>query len=130
MSTIQCPKCRSTHLRTSKQLSFFERLIELLGVVHLRCRDCDERFSSGLLDVRNWLFARCPRCYRLDLTGWKKERYSIPTTWQILFALGAKARRCDACRCNFVSFRPVKHWAIRRRSTPAPVQTQPELTPR
>ena len=129
LSDIRCPKCRSKHLRRSRQLSAFERVMELFGVVHLRCRDCGERFTSGLLDLRNWLFARCPRCYRLDLTGWKKDRYIIPGSWKLLFAMGAKARRCDACRCNFVSFRPAKRWAVRRRPTPVrvPVATEPRV---
>jgi hypothetical protein len=113
---VSCPQCGSKHIRASKQLSAVERLAELFGVVHLRCRECDERFTAGLLEFRNWVYARCPLCYRLNLTGWRLEKYIVPRRWKILLALGAKARRCDSCRCNFVSFRPVKRATKRPRA--------------
>jgi phage FluMu protein Com len=108
MSDVRCPSCGSQHLRPSMQLAPVERLLELFGVVQLRCRDCDERFKSGILDVTSWLYAKCPRCYRMDLTTWKRERYRLTRTWKIKLSIGGKPYRCSKCRCNFVSFRKLR----------------------
>ncbi len=53
-------------------------------------------------------FARCPRCYRQDLTTWSLEYYHPPTSTALKLKMGANAVRCAACRCNFASFRPIK----------------------
>jgi endogenous inhibitor of DNA gyrase (YacG/DUF329 family) len=105
MTDVQCPSCGSKRLRPSQQMTPVERMLELFGVVPLRCRDCDERFRSGILNARNWSYAKCPRCYRMDLTTWKREKYRINPGWKLKLALGAKPFRCESCRHNFVSFR-------------------------
>ena len=89
MSDVRCPSCGSAHLRASLQLTPFERFLELFGALYLRCRDCDERFRLGLLDVRSWMYAKCPSCYRMDLTTWKRERYRL--TERIV-------RKCRGCK--------------------------------
>jgi transposase-like protein len=49
-------------------------------------------------------YAQCPRCLRQDLGTWDLRHYR-PTLWtRIQIALGANRWRCEACRCNFVSF--------------------------
>jgi hypothetical protein len=56
----------------------------------------------------SWKYARCPRCYRQELTKWTPHYYS-PTRWtRFLLKIGAHARRCPVCRCNFASFKPPK----------------------
>jgi hypothetical protein len=44
----------------------------------------------------------------MDLVYWSKKYYK-PNPWtNFLISLGAQRYRCSACRCNFVSFRPLK----------------------
>lgn len=105
---LQCPGCGSKHLRSSLTVTSFEKLQEWLGIVQVRCKDCDHRFRNVIWDAGNILNARCPRCYNLELATWKPERYRICRSWKIKMALGAKPCRCQACRFNFVSFRRLR----------------------
>ncbi len=69
-------------------------------------------------------FARCPRCYRQDLTTWSLEYYHPPTSTALKLKMGANAVRCAACRCNFASFRPIKAkfaWRHQTRQEPSTV---------
>lgn len=61
-------------------------------------------------------YAKCPRCYRLDLSIWQPQYYRAPTRWLVMIRFGAKTHRCEYCRCNFVSFRPAKLKFIRRKT--------------
>jgi DNA-directed RNA polymerase subunit RPC12/RpoP len=106
--TVRCPHCGSRDLRPSRSQGWVEQVCRLLGIVYLRCRDCDERFSRALWDLSNLFYARCPRCYRLDLAKWQLDHYRVPIRWTAMLKIGAKAHRCEACRHNFVSFRPAK----------------------
>lgn len=55
-----------------------------------------------------WRYARCPRCYRQQLTTWS-EQYYRPSRWiTFLLRVGATPYRCAACRCNFASFKKCK----------------------
>lgn len=120
MSSIKCPKCGSARIRPSLKQNWIERSLAAFGFEQIRCRECDERFSTGIVELRNAMYARCPRCYRLDLGSWKLDHYYIPFLSRLLLKVGGKPRRCDACRCNFVSFRPVKLPHVRRaKRTPA-----------
>lgn len=74
----------------------------------------------------SWKYARCPRCYRQELTKWAAHRYR-PARWtRFLLTIGARPRRCPACRCNFASFKPLKEdfsWRHQVRETiPTPNQ--------
>jgi len=62
-----------------------------------------------------WMYSRCPRCYRMDLGTWELRYYSPPTLQLWAMNLGARRRRCEACRCNFVSFRALKEKSTFRR---------------
>lgn len=90
------------------QLTMFERFLEIFGIAHLRCRDCDERFSSGLFSLRDSPYAKCPRCHGMKLTRWRREKYRIGTLTKLVLLIGGKPLRCAPCRCNFVSFRKLK----------------------
>jgi len=50
-------------------------------------------------------YARCPECYRTELTVWSQRHNRATGGQELALALGAKRVRCAACRCNFVSFR-------------------------
>lgn len=75
----------------------------------MRCSDCSHRWRHSLWRMREMFFARCPRCYRLELTTWDETYYHVPVLWRVLTGLGAKKVRCKACRHNFVSYRFVKN---------------------
>ena len=112
-----CPFCGSTRLRTSRRRGWLEVVWGLLGSDYLKCRACGERFRHDLLDVANWRYARCPRCYRLDLTSWDESHYHVPPGAALLLRLGARRHRCEACRSNFVSFRSRKRiYQLQRRA--------------
>jgi hypothetical protein len=55
-----------------------------------------------------WKYARCPRCYRQELTTWSEQYYHPPSWITFLLRIGATPYRCAACRCNFASFRRCK----------------------
>ena len=56
----------------------------------------------------SWKYARCPRCYRQELTTWSLQYYNPPTSTMLKLHLGAQRYRCAACRCNFASFKPCR----------------------
>lgn len=116
MLPINCPECGSRHVRTSLTQGFFEKLGKAIGIFPLRCKDCDCRFSRQIWDIANSIYARCPVCYNLELSLWQPSFYRPPRSWKVLLAFGAKPRRCEACRKNFVSFRPCKIRFRRRKA--------------
>lgn len=68
------------------------------------------------------LYAKCPRCHRLDLSKWNTDHYNPPTGTRFAVACGAKPVRCEYCRHNFWSFRRVKmQFSLSARSERSPV---------
>lgn len=55
--------------------------------------------------VTKLLWAKCPRCYRMDLSTWDPKYYRVGGWTAFQLAIGAHRWRCEACRCNFASFR-------------------------
>lgn len=85
-----------------------EHLKALVGICPLRCRRCKNRWETSVWADGAWKYARCPRCYRQELTTWSLQYYRPPAWTNLLLSLGATRYRCAACRCNFASFRPCK----------------------
>ncbi len=78
-----------------------------------------------------WKYARCPRCYRQELTTWSEQYYHPPSWTKFLLRMGATPYRCAACRCNFASFRKCKErfsWRHKTRVDP-PGTEGPESEP-
>ena len=110
---VACPECSAIDVRMSKGKNRFEQALDLFGVPTMRCLDCSNRWKHSLWRIHEIFHARCPRCYRLELTTWDETYYHVPRTWKIPSGLGAKKVRCKACRHNFLSFRLVrgkKNW--------------------
>jgi hypothetical protein len=105
---VSCPNCGSTLVRASRQSTFRDRVRKFFGIYPIVCRICDFRFTESVWLARDLFFARCPRCYRMDLSTWSESYYQAKASFKILMGFGAKRVRCDACRVNFVSFRRVK----------------------
>jgi hypothetical protein len=100
----------------SKIRGFKERLLSVVGTYPVRCEECGHRFYDSVLRLTDILFARCPKCYRMDLSTWELKYYS-PTRWSLIqLAMGGRRLRCEACRCNFVSFRLTKERSTFRTS--------------
>jgi endogenous inhibitor of DNA gyrase (YacG/DUF329 family) len=129
MLTIYCPECNSRNLRSSLSRTLSERFMKAFGVFQLRCKDCDARFTSQIWDPRNTFYARCPRCYRLDLSTWSIEYYRAPARWLFCLKIGAKAHRCEYCRHNFISFRRCKIKFTGRKLVPDGVPAVPAKAP-
>ena len=103
---LACPSCATRDVRVSQSHGLGEYLKSLVGVSQLRCRRCNHRWQTSIWANSSWRFARCPRCYRQELTRWAVHRYNSPRWTRFLLRLGATAHRCEVCRCNFASFKP------------------------
>jgi len=105
---LTCPKCGSREARISHSRTVGEYIKSLAGICPLRCTRCRNRWQTSVWSGGAWKYARCPRCYRQELTTWS-EQYYRPTLWTtILLNIGATRYRCAACRCNFAGFKPCK----------------------
>jgi hypothetical protein len=67
--------------------------------------DCRKRFVAKTFVWYEILFARCPKCQRMDLNGWSLDHYPARGWMKLRMSLGAKKYRCEYCRLNFVSSR-------------------------
>lgn len=78
-----------------------------------------------------WRYARCPKCYRQELTSWDEKFYNPRPSVLLKLRLGAKPVRCAACRCNFASFKPRRskfEWRHQERPyTPPQVEPDSEV---
>jgi len=105
---LACPKCGSRDLRPSQYQNSQERWNAFRFISPLRCRDCKTRFVSRTVFPEDLLYARCPKCDRMDLNSWNEKR-STTSRWTMLkLQLGAYKTRCEYCRYDFASFRKRK----------------------
>ncbi len=105
---LACPKCGTRDVRVSQLMGPVQYLKHFFGVSALRCRRCDTRWETSVWANGSWKYARCPRCYRQELTKWTMQYYNPPRWTRFLLRIGASPRRCPACRCNFASFKPAR----------------------
>lgn len=99
-----CPTCGSRRFRVQTARTLRDKLAEFLGTFRLRCLECGASYQKKW-SVRDWLYAKCPRCYRQDLGFWTPEFYNAPLGVAMKLSMGAKRYRCEASRHNFASFR-------------------------
>jgi hypothetical protein len=76
----------------------------LNGSFPARCGECSTRFTVHGPGLSAMFYAQCPRCLRQDLSTWDRHHYRAPLGMRIRMSFGANRWRCEACRCNFVSF--------------------------
>lgn len=84
------------------------KFFRIFGIYLFRCEDCGHLFRSSIQRVRYFLYAKCPKCHRMDLSRWTREFYNAPFLTRFMLGLGAKPVRCEYCRNNFWSFRLVR----------------------
>jgi hypothetical protein len=76
-----------------------------------------------------WKYARCPRCYRQDLSTWSQQYYRPPNWINFLLRIGATPYRCAACRCNFASFKKCRERYSWRKPQPATETGEKQIQP-
>ena len=124
---LTCPKCGSREAKISHSRTIGEHFKSLIGITPLRCTRCRNRWVTSVWHDSAWKYARCPRCYRQDLTTWSEQYYRPPTWINILLSLGATRYRCAACRCNFAEFKPCKERFKWRHETRGEAPDEPPL---
>ena len=120
MAFVACPQCGSKQLRLSHRRGFSQRLLSIAGIFPFRCRQCDHRFTAPIWSFSGIRYARCPKCYRMELSTWSEQYYRPPWLTVTKLRLGATPYRCEYCRCNFASFRACKErfsWRRKRGQT-------------
>ena len=121
---LACPNCGTREIKVSHAKGLGEFLKSLVGISQIRCRRCRSRWQTSVWSDGAWKYARCPRCYRQELTSWTMQHYNPPRWTRFLLHIGAKPRRCAACRCNFAAFKPRRgHFSWQH-------QTRVEASPR
>src|SRR5258708_21603613 len=105
---LACPQCGTRDVRVSHLRNLAEVAKGIVGIYPLRCRRCRTRWETSVWAAGAWKYARCPRCYRQELTTWSEQYYHPPALTRLFLRVGATPYRCAACRCNFASFRPCK----------------------
>ena len=121
---LACPNCGTRDVRVAHPQGMVQFVKGFLGISGLRCRRCNSRWETSVWAQGSWKYARCPRCYRQELTKWTAQYYH-PSRWtRFLLRVGASPRRCPVCRCNFASFKPQKEtfsWRHQVRAELAPL---------
>lgn len=121
---IACPECGTRNVRVSRARGFFEHVRQIFGVYPLRCKKCNARFRGAIWKPTLIRYARCPKCYRLELSTWSEQYYNPPTRTLVMLRLGATPYRCEFCRCNFASFRACKERFLWRKYRKQPTNTE------
>jgi hypothetical protein len=122
---LACPQCGSRDARVAHRKGVIELLQALVGIYPLRCRRCRMRWTTSTWESAAWKYARCPKCYRQELSTWSEHHYSPPRWTAIQLRFGATPYRCAACRCNFASYKKCKEkFAWRHQERP---HTPPEV---
>ncbi|MBS1873675.1 MAG: hypothetical protein JSU00_10695 [Acidobacteria bacterium] len=126
-----CPSCGARDIRVAHARGLSEHILELVGVFQLRCKRCQTRFRGSISQPSQVMYARCPKCYRMELSTWSEQYYNADFTTRCKLRLGATPYRCEFCRCNFASFRACRErflWRNHRgRRRPAPVEPAPAV---
>lgn len=113
LQAVCCPNCGSSEVEPVETRGFREIALTLLGSYDFYCNNCNQQFVTRPMGAGSLFYAKCPRCYRMDLTIWDPKRYRSSTWDNFLLNFGANCWRCEPCRCNFVSFRGRKAKYVR-----------------
>jgi len=102
---LSCPKCGTRDVRVAQRRGIGEYFRAFWGVYPLRCRRCKTRWETSTWAGSAWKYARCPKCYRQELSTWSTQYYHPPSWTVFKLKMGATPYRCASCRCNFASFK-------------------------
>lgn len=106
-STLICPGCGSYGCSRSHRRKP-EYLLTLFGILPWRCVHCRKRFYARHVPLRYIFYAHCRLCGNLALITPRREK--LARNWEARLAmwLGARPVRCDDCRNDFTTWRPVR----------------------
>ena len=115
-SPLTCPACHASNARRSRRRTLSDYLLSITGVLPWRCQECETRFYSRRVPLRDVVYARCKICGNLELQRIAPEYVSgvksiIPRILRI------PALRCAPCRNKFFSMRPVLREGRRAEAT-------------
>jgi hypothetical protein len=103
---MNCANCQSSRCRRSRRVGLSDSLLAIFGLLVWRCEDCRHRFRARAVPLSLVWYARCPQCENLDLERVPGTRVGGFGAFLVRF-FGARACRCELCRRNFPSWRPV-----------------------
>lgn len=115
---VQCPECGRREVRSERMYGFRERVLALAGHYAFRCEHCCTRFLERPVDLASVVYAKCPKCLRMDLSSWDPKYYRVSVWSEVKVWLGGHRWRCEPCRRNFVS------WRMRREKYVRPDQQE------
>lgn len=102
-----CPRCGNySGLRSHRRK--IEYLLGIFGILPWRCADCRRRFYARTVPLRYVFHAHCERCGNLDLVSVRREKVARRLESRVAMWLGARPVRCDGCRNDFTTWRPVR----------------------
>lgn len=103
---LVCEACGGRNFRRSRRKSLSDLLRMAAGQYPFRCLDCNRRVWTSIWLFSKLIYAKCPKCLGMQLTGWDHKHYHHTFWWNLRATFGAHRYRCPHCRCNFLSFRP------------------------
>jgi hypothetical protein len=110
---VICPRCESYNCFRSHRRKT-EYALSILGLLPWRCADCQKRFYGRRVPLRLVVRAHCSRCGNLELESIQRKKLEHSVGARLATYLGARALRCDYCRYNFASWRPL--WRAGKRA--------------
>lgn len=110
---VQCPECGGRDVRSERTRGLREKCLALAGFYAFRCQHCYTRFLERPMQLASAVYARCPRCLRMDLSSWDPKYYRVSAWTEFKVWLGAHRWRCEPCRKNFVSWRARREKYVR-----------------
>jgi transposase len=124
-----CPNCGAREARVARSHGWKETVLEFIGVYQLRCKRCQTRYQGKIFSLSQVRYARCPKCYRTELSTWSEQYYNPTFRVRFKLRLGATPYRCEFCRCNFASFRACKERFSWRKYRRRPAADKHETDP-
>ncbi len=116
---VQCPECGNREVRSERMRGPREKCLALFGFYAFRCSNCYLRFVERPMDLASVVYAKCPRCLRMDLSTWDPKYYRVGAWTELQIWLGAHRWRCEPCRQNIVSWRMRREKYVRPEMGPA-----------
>ncbi|MGO9240084.1 MAG: hypothetical protein ACLQBJ_04660 [Bryobacteraceae bacterium] len=118
----KCPYCGAMRVRVAHVHTLGDYWRLLHGSFPARCAECSARFIIRGPGFGALFNAECPRCLRQDLSTWDPRHYHATFWMRVRLFFGASRWRCEACRCNFISF-------LRRKEKYVPPGERAETVP-
>ena len=104
---MNCPVCKHTECRRSRRRSYKDYALGMVGLRPWRCAGCQLRFYATAVSFSQFFYAHCGHCGSLELRGVPRESV-VGLFSSVGRTLRLPALRCDPCRNNFFTIRPLR----------------------